>query len=185
MSIAVGAPPLSEMEHAQAYAREFDAFVGRNAQLAYRVAYAMLRNGSDAEDAVQESFLKLYRSRRWQAAESESSFTARTVWRMAATLRGRSGPVVPDLPDNRPSLDPSPEQMMLDARAEAAVHRLIDALPERLRQPLVLSSFGELRSAEVAAILGVPESTVRRRVMEARALLREKLKNMEENRART
>ncbi len=73
---------------------------------------------------------------------------------------------------------------MIEQSAEAAVHRMIDTLPAKLRQPLVLSSIGEMRSAEVAAILGLPEGTVRRRVMEARALLREKLRNMEGNHAR-
>ncbi len=162
----------------------FDEFVARNAQFAYRVAYAMLRNASDAEDAVQESFLKLYRSGRWQAAENERAFLARTVWRMAATLRSRTHPVEPDTPDERASAAPDPERLLVEASAEAAVHRLIDTLPEKLRQPLVLSSIGEMRSAEVAAILNVPEGTVRRRVMEARALLRAKLNGMEVNRAR-
>ena len=168
----------------QAAAQPFDEFVARNAQFAYRVAYAMLRNPSDAEDAVQETFLKLYRSGRWQAAENERAFLARTVWRMAATLRSRTGSTEPDMPDKRPSLTRNPEQQVMEKSAEAAVHRLIDALPEKLKQPLVLSAIAEMRSAEVAAILNLPEGTVRRRVMEARTLLREKLRALEGNHAR-
>ncbi len=176
MHVYAGAEPLEPNEaHAIASAQLFAEFVTRNTLFAYRVAYARLRNSSDAEDAVQESFLKLYRSGRWQMAENERAFLARTVWRMADTLRKRNPPTRPDEPDTRPSAAHDPEQQLMQSSAEAAVHRLIDALPEKLRQPLVLSSLGEMRSAEVAAILNVPEGTVRRRVMEARTLLRTKL----------
>ena len=49
---------------------------------------------------------------------------------------------------------------------------LIEALPETLRQPLVLSAVEGMRSHEVAAVLGIPEGTVRTRVMRAKAELR-------------
>ena len=75
-------PQRSEMEHAQAYARKFVAFMGRNAQLAYRVAYAMLRNGSDAENARGSRFEALP-EQALAGPESESAFTACTVWRIA------------------------------------------------------------------------------------------------------
>jgi RNA polymerase sigma-70 factor (ECF subfamily) len=62
------------------------------------------------------------------------------------------------------------------------VHRLIDALPEELRQALSLSSIQELSSREIAAILGIPEGTVRTRLMRARQLLRQKLSAQLEHR---
>lgn len=170
--------------HAFASAELFAEFVTRHARFAYRVAYARLRNSSDAEDAVQESFLKLYRGGCWHTAEDERAFLARTVWRMADTLRKRNPLTRPDEPDTRPSGARDPEQQLMQSSAEAAVHRLIDTLPEKLRQPLVLSSLAEMRCAEVAALLNVPEGTVRRRVMEARTLLRTKLNALEVNRAR-
>ncbi len=52
MSVYAGVNPLTD-ERAELL---FDEFVARNARFAYRVAYAMLRNPSDAEDAVQEAF---------------------------------------------------------------------------------------------------------------------------------
>jgi len=52
---------------------------------------------------------------------------------------------------------------------------LIDALPEELRQPLALSTVEELTSPEVARILGIPEGTVRTRLMRAREILKQKL----------
>ena len=57
----------------------------------------------------------------------------------------------------------------------ALVHRLIDALPETLRQPLALSAIEELTSREIAAVLEIPEGTVRTRILRAREILKERL----------
>jgi RNA polymerase sigma-70 factor (ECF subfamily) len=158
---------------------EFTAFVQRQARFVFRVAYAVLRHAHDAEDVVQEVFLKLYRNGAWEKMRDEQAFLARTVWRAAIDrLPNRSGTVETDV--ELPSPDPTPEQAAVASDWRDKVHRLIDALPEELRQPLALSTIQELRSGEIAAILGIPEGTVRTRVMRARALLREKLAAMEE-----
>ena len=60
---------------------------------------------------------------------------------------------------------PNPEESALDHADRALMRRMIDALPEDLRQPLMLSAIEEMRSHQVAAILGIPEGTVRTRVM--------------------
>jgi RNA polymerase sigma-70 factor (ECF subfamily) len=68
----------------------------------------------------------------------------------------------------------TPEQHAVASSERRLMRTLIQALPETLRQPLVLSAVEGMRSQEVAAILGIPESTVRTRVMRARAELRER-----------
>jgi RNA polymerase sigma-70 factor (ECF subfamily) len=55
------------------------------------------------------------------------------------------------------------------------LERLIAALPEKLRQPLILSAVEEMSTREVAAALGINEASVRSRVFRAREILREKL----------
>ena len=57
------------------------------------------------------------------------------------------------------------------------MHRLIDSLPEELRQPLALSA--EMSSREIAAAMGIAEGTVRTRLMRGRQMLREKMATME------
>ena len=64
---------------------------------------------------------------------------------------------------------------MIVANQQALIHRMIDALPEELRVPLVLSANDELNSREIGTVLGVPESTVRTRLQRARQMLRQKL----------
>ena len=60
------------------------------------------------------------------------------------------------------------------------MHRLIASLPDELRYPLVLSAIEELNSRQIAEVIGIPESSVRGRLMRARQLLKEKLAAMPE-----
>ena len=138
----------------------------------------MLRNSHDAEDVVQETFLSLYRSEAWRNMKDERAFLARAAWRQAID-RLRANPRHHENRDDLllelPSREEDPEQTLLSADQQAAVHRLIDALPEELRQPLALSTVQELNSREIAAILEIPEGTVRTRLMRARQMLKQKL----------
>jgi RNA polymerase sigma-70 factor (ECF subfamily) len=161
---------------------DFTGLVERQARFVFRVAYAVLLNAHDAEDAVQEVFLKLYRNGGWRNIANERAFLARVTWRVCLDRRRPSGPSVSqdsDQPLDPPSTAPDPEQSALAANRQAAVHALIDRLPEDLRMPLVLSAFDELNSREIAAILFIPEGTVRTRLQRARQLLRQKLDALE------
>jgi RNA polymerase sigma-70 factor (ECF subfamily) len=166
---------------------KFTALVQRQSRFVFRVAYAVLLNSHDAEDATQETFLKLYHNRGWEHAANERAYLARVAWREAVDLRPRrSQPFVsrsePSEPDEAPSLQPGPEQALLSANQHSIIHSMIDALPEELRVPLALSAFDELHSPEIGAILGIPEGTVRTRLQRARQILRQKLTSLEESR---
>lgn len=156
---------------------EFAALVQRQSRFVYKVAYAVLLNTHDAEDAVQETFLKLYRNRGWQQAENERAFLARAAWRVAVDLRphAQRPSDIADEADTLASPNPGPEQLALDADVQARIHLLIDTLPEDLRLPLVLSSFQELNSRAIGSVLGIPEGTVRTRLQRARQVLRQKM----------
>lgn len=159
---------------------EFTALVQRRSRFVFRVAYAVLLNAHDAEDVVQETFLKLYRNNGWkQKLESECGFLARVAWRVAVDRRRAQKPAAAVVPfdeyEELPSAENSPEDAIVSSDQNARIHRLIDALPEDLRLPLVFSAFDELNSREIATILGIPEGTVRTRLQRARAMLRQKL----------
>lgn len=166
---------------------EFTALIQRQSRFVFRVAYAVLLNSHDAEDAVQETFLKLYRNRGWQQLDNERAFLARVAWRVAIDRRSRSSwsgaaTAGSNSIGDSPSSRPDPEQTMLQANQHAVVHSMIDALPEELRLPLMLSAFDELNSREIGRILGIPEGTVRTRLQRARLLLHQKLVTMQETR---
>jgi RNA polymerase sigma-70 factor (ECF subfamily) len=156
---------------------EFAALVRAHSRFVFRVAYAALRNVEDAEDAAQEAFLKIYRAGAWRGVAHERAFLARVAWRAALDKRPRRRSE--QLPEDMPDKQLSPEQALFATDAQAMLHRMIDALPEKLRQPLALSAIEELDSAAIAKILSMPESTVRGRIMQARGLLKRKFTERE------
>jgi RNA polymerase sigma-70 factor (ECF subfamily) len=151
----------------------FAALVQRHSRFVFQVAYSVLRNPHDAEDAVQETFLKIYRTRRWDHVEDEKGFLARSAWRVAIDRLPERAPAEPDL--DLPAAGQNPEQAAIAADRHALVARLIDALPEDLRRPLALSTVEEMTSQQIAAVMDIPEATVRGRLMRARQILKEKL----------
>jgi RNA polymerase sigma-70 factor (ECF subfamily) len=159
----------------------FEEMVARQARFMFQVAFGLLRNRQDAEDAVQEAFLKLYRGEAWLRMENEKGFLARTVWRVALDHLPRSGERTADVAEMELAANgESPEQSAVGEGERALLKRLIDGLPEELRQPLMLSSVEEMTSREVAEAMGIPEGTVRTRVMRARTELRRRFLVMKE-----
>lgn len=163
---------------------DFAGLMDRQWRFAWRVAWAVLRNRHDAEDVAQEVFLKLLRTRAWRALSDEKAFVARVTWRAAVDrLRQRSASKAEkaeEMVDTVRDPTPGPEETVATANWEGAVHRLIDSLPEELRQPLALSV--EMNSREIAMVMGIAEGTVRTRLMRARQILREKMVILEERR---
>ncbi|MFZ0630005.1 MAG: sigma-70 family RNA polymerase sigma factor [Acidobacteriaceae bacterium] len=168
---------------------EFAGLVERQWRFACRVAWAVLRQAQDAEDAAQEAFLKIWRAQGWRDLRDERAYVARIAWRAAVDrLRDSPSRRTPLRGPGGHDFDPEeladrargPEEVAMASNWEAAVHRLIDSLPEELRQPLALSA--EMTSREIAATMGIAEGTVRTRLMRARQILREKITAMEERR---
>jgi RNA polymerase sigma-70 factor (ECF subfamily) len=153
----------------------------RHSQFIYRVAYSVVRNPAEAEDVVQETFLQLLRGAPERIAvgaiEDERGYLARVAWRLAVRRKVRPAPEPKseDLLRHQPAPGQNPEQAAVHSDLEAWLHRCIDRLPEKLRQPLALSALGELSSPQIAGILAIPEGTVRRRIHTARQTLRRQL----------
>ena len=158
-----------------------ERMVAEHSRLIFRVALAVVRDPSEAEEVVQETFLQILRASpgRFQPGdlEDEPSYLARIAWRLAVRRRRRfwPAPTEPELLQQLPDPGESPEDTAIETSLQLWLHREIDHLPEKLRQPLALTALGELTSPQVAAILGIPEGTVRRRIHEARHLLRRRL----------
>jgi RNA polymerase sigma-70 factor (ECF subfamily) len=171
--IGLGDKSLADEESAGRCRERFAELVARQSRFVFRVAYGVLRNSHDAEDVAQDVFLKLYRSGGWDVMKDERAYLARAAWRGAIDriAKAREAGFGSDLK----SVAETPEEAAVRANWSAVVHRLIDALPEELRQPLALSASDELKSGEIARLLGIPEGTVRTRIMNARTILKEKL----------
>ncbi len=170
---------LLRRQAAQEQAAAFSVLVERHSRFVFKVAYALLRNVEDAEDLAQETFLKLFRTGVWTQIEDERAYLARMVWRLAAGRRPSRHFVHESETGEIASAENSPEGAAIVSERSQTIHRVIDALPGKLRRPLALSSIQEMTTAEIAASMDLPEGTVRRLLVEARTLVKEKMSRME------
>jgi RNA polymerase sigma-70 factor, ECF subfamily len=170
---------VAETELACAGAVDFEALVQAHARFVFKVAFAIVRNAEDAEDVVQETFLRAFRSGEADKVERMRAWLARIAWRLAVDrMRKRPRNREANNPEHLlrfPSPRPCAEESLLHAERAALLERLIHGLPEDFRAPLQLSTVEGMTSAEIAEVLGVLESSVRTRLSRARKLLREKL----------
>jgi RNA polymerase sigma-70 factor (ECF subfamily) len=156
--------------------------VRQHSRLVYRIAYAVLRSHHDAEDATQETFMRVLRYRsKLAAVEDAKSWLARVAWRVAVDRSKRrvSTREIPLDDAEKPlpevaSSEPPADETIHGAQVGAALEKLIAALPGKLRESLILSTIEEMSPREVAATLGINEAAVRSRVFRARQILREK-----------
>jgi RNA polymerase sigma-70 factor (ECF subfamily) len=157
--------------------REFAERLSECAALAVRVAYSVLRNRQDAEDAAQEAFARAHR--KFSQLRERDRFRAwlvRMVWRIAIDRRRsdkrraiREQAVVGELISA-----PGEADAIARERAER-LWRAIDALPEKLRIVVVVSSIEGHTVESVAEMIGAPAGTIKSRLFDARRKLQEAL----------
>jgi len=160
-----------------------EALVREHSHLVYRIAYAVLRSHHDAEDATQETFMRVLRySSKLPDVENPKAWLARIAWRIAvdrSRQRGRTREIPLEDPEKPlvevASAETLADETLQETQVRAALEKLISALPAKLREPLVLSTIEEMSPREVAATLQIKEAAVRSRVFRARQILREKL----------
>jgi RNA polymerase sigma-70 factor (ECF subfamily) len=148
----------------EAVVKEFSRFV-------FKVAYGVLRHSHDAEDVVQEVFLRVHR-RGMKDVSDVRGWLATMAFRISIDRVRR--PQAAEIEAEPLSVDPDAEQVAMHREQVKQVQRLIAALPDELRRPLILSTIEELTSSQIAAMLGISEAAVRSRIFRARQVLQEK-----------
>lgn len=163
----------------QALEREFEQRLADCSTLAYRVALGVVRNHADAEDVAQEAFVRAYRHLdELRDREHFKAWLIRTTWRLAidrqrsGARRDRREQAAYELGTPSSMADQTPESREFQRRLDAAV----DALPDDLRRVLVLAAIEGYDMRETAALMEIPEGTVRSRLHRARKILAEKLR---------
>jgi RNA polymerase sigma-70 factor (ECF subfamily) len=150
-----------------------ETVVREHSRFVFKVAHGVVHNSHDAEDVVQEVFLRVHRSKTSGVADMRA-WLARIAFRLALDrLRKPPGINLEEL--EMPSGDPDAERLAIHRQGLERTRKLIAALPEELRYPLLLSALEELNSRQIGEVLGIPESSVRGRIFRARHLLKEKL----------
>jgi len=168
---------------AEGDAQAFRALVDRHAPSVTAHAKRMLRDASEAEDVVQEAFLRLWKNAPTYRAEARlGTFLHRIVHNLCVDLLRARKPQDPEALDDLPSEDrPSRE---LHARTKSQqVQEEVQALPERQRAALSLVHFEGVSNVEAAEILQVSVEALESLLARARRSLRERLAKMIEEHA--
>jgi RNA polymerase sigma-70 factor (ECF subfamily) len=150
------------------------ALVAEYSATLYRVAYSVMRNSAEAEDAVQEAFLRVLKNRdKLGEIRDLRVWLVRITWNVVLDRkrRGKTRPENDDVADFvriLPSTDRCADEELISSQEHARILSLIDRLPAKERQALLLSAVEELTTAEIAAALNTTESSVRSRIFRAR-----------------
>jgi RNA polymerase sigma-70 factor (ECF subfamily) len=150
-----------------------ESIVRERSRFVFKVAYGVLRSPHDAEDVVQEVFLRVHR---WgtKGVLDMQAWLARIAFRLAIDRLRK--PRAEELNDwEPPDTAANAERIAIHRQRVNQVQRLIAALPDELRHALVLSAMEELNSRQIAEVLGISEAAVRGRIFRARQVLKEKL----------
>lgn len=166
--------------------RQYRQIVDDFADMVYRIALNQTRRVTDAEDVVQAVFLKLYekpptwlgdgkrgaaegdeRLRAWliRVTVNECKSLWRSLWRQRVELR-----------DIRDGDAPPFEEPAFAEPAHEALYAALGTLPEKCRIVVHLFYFEDMGTREIAEVLSIKEPTVRTRLVRARKLLKQSLK---------
>ncbi len=172
----------------------FQQIMRRHNRLLFRTCRSILKSDDEAQDALQEAYLRAWRSISSFRAEARlSTWLVRIVVNEAlGRLRRSKGAGAQVLPLDTASVDlgcgeaqdepwmqadanEQPECLAMRGEIRRLIEARIDALPEVFRTVFVLRAVEDMSIEDVAAALAIPEATVRSRFFRARALLREAL----------
>jgi len=166
----------------------FDLIVKRYKNQLLNFVYRFLGNAEEAEDLVQETFLRVYRNRKaYQKVAKFSTWIYTIAGNLAKTeLRKRKRRKffsISDLGYNEKDYDISdeaynPEKDVDGRMKEEIIHREIDALSPKFREVILLRDVQQLSYEEISQIVNIPLGTVKSRVNRGRLKLQEKLKHI-------
>ncbi len=163
----------------------FEILMRRYNQRLYRVARSILRDESEAEDVIQEAYVRAYTHLNQFAGDAKFStwLTKIAVHESFARLRRRGRFVEIDSAQEAEgnsmglltSKTRDPEQEVLARELSAVLEAAVDTLPEAYRSVFMLRGVEEMSTAETAECLDISEEAVKTRLHRARALLRKEL----------
>lgn len=162
----------------------FEILMRRYNQRLYRVSRIILRNDTEAEDVMQDAYVRAYTHLNQFAGKAAfSTWLTRIAIHEALARKRRSGryeelDAMPNNGDSMPILkssDPTPEDGTARAETRLLLEEAIEHLPEAYRTVVVLREVEEMSVAETAGAMGVTEAVVKTRLHRAHAMLRKEL----------
>ncbi len=169
----------------------FEALIVRHHRRIYRTLLGITGNSQDAEDSMQEAFLQAFRHiGEFRGASKFSTWLTRiAINEGLGRLRGQRSEERLDVEGSEPqfeegepfrpvlleSWDQNPERIYSERQTRELVEREIMKLPARYRTVVMLRDIEQLSTAEAAVALGLPQATLKTRLLRGRLMLREAL----------
>ena len=187
--VATSQEPLSDEEVvARVLAGEtamFEIIMRRHNQLLYRVARAILRNDGEAEDVMQDAYVRAYEYLGQFAGRAKFSTWLTRIAVHEALARRHRGNRYQELEpmseregdpmDRFASLAPDPEQQASNSEVRTLLEEAVEKLPDAYRTIFMLRDIEEMSTTDAAEVLEITEDNVKVRLHRARALLRKTL----------
>ncbi len=159
---------------------EFDRLYNNYKRLMFGIAYDILKNEQDAEDAVQDAFFKIADNldRIADADSPQARNFAAVVTRNICFNMLRKRHIETDIDDADVSSDMSAEDEFLSAQGVEELDRALESLPEKYRDILYLTGYEERSLREAAKLLGITYENAKSRVKRARKKVSDFLKEV-------
>lgn len=157
----------------------FEHLMRRNNRRVYRAARAIVRSDGEAEDVMQDAYVRAYTHLRDFAGRARFStwLTRIAVHEALGRVRRAHGheslDSVSEEHDMPRTHEPTPEESTSDGEMRGVLERAIGALPDDFRVVFMLRAVEEMSGVDTAACLGIPEDTVKTRLHRARSRLQE------------
>jgi RNA polymerase sigma-70 factor (ECF subfamily) len=163
----------------------FEVVMRRHNQRLYSVARAILRNDGEAEDVMQDAYVRAYEHLNQFAGRAKFSTWLTRIAVHEALARQRRGNRYQELEpmseregdpmDRFASLTPNPEQQASNSEIRRLLEEAVDNLPDSYRTVFMLRDIEEMSTTDAADVLEITEENVKVRLHRARALLRKSL----------
>ena len=163
----------------------FEVVMRRHNQRLYSVARAILRNDGEAEDVMQDAYVRAYEHLNQFAGRAKFSTWLTRIAVHEALARQRRGNRYQELEpmseregdpmDRFASLTPNPEQQASNSEIRRLLEEAVDSLPDNYRTVFMLRDIEEMSTTDTADVLQITEENVKVRLHRARVLLRKSL----------
>ncbi len=145
-----------------------DALFAQYANMVYRLAFLRTKSGADADDIVQEVFLRALRAKpAWNSLEHQKAWFIKVTINCSKSLLTSAW---------RRHTVPEDENLLIEMQTNTEVYPYVLALPAKYRTVVHLYYYEGYRVGEIAKIMGTAENTVKSHLFRARDMLREQLK---------
>ena len=143
---------------------------------AYNLARWLLRNDQDAEDAVQEAYMRAYKAfARFRGGDGKAWFMTilrNVCYTMIKSLRSHETPEPFDEEIHQPAGESEMQEAFRQKANTESLHSALEKLPDEFREVIVLHDLEGLAYKEIAVVVGIPIGTVMSRLARARGRLR-------------